>query len=378
MKYLCHILSKRDILPGLNNDDIEFVIVTEDTIFAENEFWRRSQIVIIDSSYIFSRKKALRDILEKRAKDEIRPVLLGLVDSSSELNEIEDLPLDGILSMAEIKSTFFRKRLEVYTSLVTYRETVSNLKRMNEDLLLTLVNVLDLRVPGLKERVDLSVEVLEYLSKAFELEANEKDELTLAVALREIGKIALKEPLLKHHKHEFLSETLREFRTHAMIGRELLSKVESMKPISDLVGKQYERFDGEGFPSGLRGNEMSISALILQGITFAMELYEMGVCMEEIASRVRSESFKALDPYVASHLARYFEDRELRLNGSTVLISTDELKPGMIIAQDLYSLSGNKILPKGSAITEHILEIIEKRRSVDPVIGCVRIYAKRV
>jgi hypothetical protein len=46
----------------------------------------------------------------------------------------------------------------------------------------------------------------------------------------------------------------------------------------------------------------------------------------------------------------------------------------MVLAEDLYSASGTKIISKGSKIDERTLRIIEERRNVDPVIGCVYVY----
>lgn len=371
MKYVCYLVSERNLLDGKVKNDVEFHQKRDVSFLSKAEDIAWAHAVIFDPDFLLKRKEEVKRLLKDVLAYETRPVLLGLIGSFSDVEPMSGLPLDGLVSLEELSSPFFRGRLRTFFELFELRERIEWLEMRNRDFLLTLVSVLGMQIPGIKERRDLSLEMAEYMSEVFRLNPSEKNELILALTLREIGKIGLE-------KKNLSFENLREYRTHCLIGRELLLGIESMRSVANLIGSQYERFDGQGFPSGLRGDQMSTSSLILQGITFVIELRELGLPSEEIASRVRSEAMKALDPYVSNYLAQYLEVRRIEENGKTLVLSLEELKPGMVLAQDLYSVSGKKILPKEAEITEHVLEIIEKRKDVDPVIGCVRVYAKRV
>ncbi|MCX7857609.1 MAG: HD domain-containing protein [Deltaproteobacteria bacterium] len=259
------------------------------------------------------------------------------------------------------------KVLELETVLEHKREVIKDFEEL-------LLDILDLRVPGIKERALLSREIAEYLSQKIGLSEEEKEELVLAALLREIGKIGLPEEALNVKEDDIMSEKIRLHRSHALIGKKILSCLKVCPNVATLVGEQYERFDGEGFPQGLRGNQMSVKALILQAITFYEEQLTRGFDREAILDSIHSASRRILEPTIASYIAEYVLDKEIKLNGTILKVPIHELKPGMVIAEDLYSVNGTKILSKGSKITEHILMIIDERKNVDPIIGSVYVY----
>jgi HD-GYP domain-containing protein (c-di-GMP phosphodiesterase class II) len=50
---------------------------------------------------------------------------------------------------------------------------------------------------------------------------------------------------------------------HPLIGRRLIEQVPALRPISPAVLHHHERFDGGGYPSGLRGEEIPLEARII-------------------------------------------------------------------------------------------------------------------
>ena len=55
-------------------------------------------------------------------------------------------------------------------------------------------------------------------------------------------------------------------------------------------------------------------------------------------------------------------------------VTVDELAPGMVLADDVYSQSGVKLLPKGVRLQEHMIEILAHRSRKDPIVGGVHVY----
>ncbi len=51
--------------------------------------------------------------------------------------------------------------------------------------------------------------------------------------------------------------------SHPVIGAELLQEVPGFAHIAQIIRQHHERFDGRGFPEGLKGNEISLEARIL-------------------------------------------------------------------------------------------------------------------
>lgn len=86
----------------------------------------------------------------------------------------------------------------------------------------------------------------------------------MAAPLHDIGKIGIPDEILLAPRRLTESE-LRIMRTHPEIGYEMLqgSTSESMKMSADIARHHHERFDGSGYPLGLRGQDIPLSARIV-------------------------------------------------------------------------------------------------------------------
>ena len=306
-----------------------------------------------------------------------------------DIKELMDYPfsnyVDDIMYFNEIFSPFFEKKLKLYVEYVELQRKVAKLERdlselkekvaeQKEDYEELILSILDLRVPGIRERAFLARDIAEYLATSVGLEGEQKERVLEAALLHEIGKIGLREDAIHPDKENIISEKMKTYRSHALLGEKILSRLKKWQNVAPFLREQYERFDGQGFPDGLRGNQLSTEALILQAITFYEDQALRGLSKEEVLDSVRRESGKILDPYIAGYLAQYILDKGRKGNDKTIRIPICDLKPGMVLAEDLYSASGTKIISKGSKIDERTLRIIEERRNVDPVIGCAYVY----
>lgn len=80
--------------------------------------------------------------------------------------------------------------------------------------------------------------------------------------LHDIGKIGIKDSiLLKPRPLE--AEEIRIMQQHPTIGEAILKPVRSLAKVSDLVRYHHERYDGAGYPYGLKGEEIPLSARIV-------------------------------------------------------------------------------------------------------------------
>jgi hypothetical protein len=77
---------------------------------------------------------------------------------------------------------------------------------------------------------------------------------------------------------------------------------------------------------------------------------------------------------MAQHFIDYLSSRDEHLFSNTCRLGVDELKEGMILAEDVYSSNGIKLLPKGARLQEWMIRILTERNYVDPIIGGVRVF----
>jgi HD-GYP domain-containing protein (c-di-GMP phosphodiesterase class II) len=99
------------------------------------------------------------------------------------------------------------------------------------------------------------------LADRLELSAIQREALQLGALLHNIGEIRIPESLLQ--KSEPLSaEEKQIIEQHPMWGVEILETVPMLTPALDVVGAHHERYDGTGYPEGLRGEKIPLTARI--------------------------------------------------------------------------------------------------------------------
>jgi HD-GYP domain-containing protein (c-di-GMP phosphodiesterase class II) len=94
------------------------------------------------------------------------------------------------------------------------------------------------------------------------LDGERQHALRVAALLHDIGNIAVPASILS--KPAPLSETeIALMRTHVEEGCQLLAEIDFGAPIADIIYQSHERYDGSGYPRGLKGEEILVEARIL-------------------------------------------------------------------------------------------------------------------
>jgi PAS domain S-box-containing protein len=94
------------------------------------------------------------------------------------------------------------------------------------------------------------------------LDGERQHALRVAALLHDIGNIAVPATILS--KPAPLTETeIAIMRTHVDEGCQLLAEIDFGAPIADIIYQSHERFDGSGYPRGLKGEEILVEARIL-------------------------------------------------------------------------------------------------------------------
>lgn len=81
--------------------------------------------------------------------------------------------------------------------------------------------------------------------------------------LHDVGKLALSDRIFSNNNAELTDDMMQEVHNHPLIGAALVRKVTCCRAISDAVLFHHERIDGSGYPFGLRGDEIPLSARIV-------------------------------------------------------------------------------------------------------------------
>jgi putative nucleotidyltransferase with HDIG domain len=154
------------------------------------------------------------------------------------------------------------------------------------------------------------------LAKDLNLSSAETDALRAAAVLHDIGKLAVPEHIIAK-PGKLTREEFEKMKIHPIVGAEILEQVEFPYPVVPIVRSHHERWDGTGYPDGLRGEEIPIGARILSAVDCLDALasdrqYRRALPLNEAMARVEDESGKTFDPKVVAALkARYLELEKL-------------------------------------------------------------------
>lgn len=138
------------------------------------------------------------------------------------------------------------------------------IKRSKTELTLALANTLDSRDPYTAGHSENVANYALMIAKEMDLSKKQCDAIYIGGLLHDIGKIGLPEAILT--KPTRLTADEFEFiKLHPTIGYEMIKHISSYNQngILDMVLYHHERFDGKGYPQGLKGKEIPIVARIM-------------------------------------------------------------------------------------------------------------------
>ncbi len=142
------------------------------------------------------------------------------------------------------------------------------------------------------------------LAKSLGMTEQEIQGVKTAALLHDIGKLAVPEHILSK-PGPLTQEEFQKIRIHPQVGAEIISAVPFPYPVAPLILSHHERWDGRGYPQGLRGEDIPLGARILTVVDYFDALtsdrpYHRAMEHDAALSVLEQESGKALDPRVVT------------------------------------------------------------------------------
>jgi diguanylate cyclase (GGDEF)-like protein/putative nucleotidyltransferase with HDIG domain len=169
-----------------------------------------------------------------------------------------------------------------------------------------------------------------YAAKLASLLGVNSDKELLAIQagalLHDIGKIAIPEYIL--NKPTALTETeYDKMKIHPVVGAHMLSTIEFPYPLIPMVKWHHERWDGNGYPDGLKGEEIPLNARILALVDCYDALttnrpYRSPMERDQVIQFFQREAGRSYDPRVVQTFVDHLEEMEAA-GKAVVLDATD-------------------------------------------------------
>jgi len=158
----------------------------------------------------------------------------------------------------------------------------------------------------------------EALAKALEMSDWQVSEMKLLGLMHDIGKIAISESIL-NKEGKLTDKEWQEMKRHPEIGYRILYSVEDMAGLASYVLAHHERYDGKGYPKGLKGLEIPLQSRIVTiadsfDAMTAERTYRESVTPKDAASELKKHAGTQFDPT----LAKVFVEKVLNIDWETL------------------------------------------------------------
>jgi len=152
------------------------------------------------------------------------------------------------------------------------------------------------------------------LARDLKLSREETEALQAAALLHDIGKLAVPEHIISK-PGRLTPEEFEKMKIHPLVGAEILERVEFPYPVVPIVRAHHEKWDGSGYPYGIKGEEIPIGARILSAVDCLDALasdrqYRRALPLDKAMDVVVEESGKSFDPKIVDILKRRYVELE--------------------------------------------------------------------
>lgn len=180
------------------------------------------------------------------------------------------------------------------------RSLLKNLVRANEETLLGLVSALDMKEHNTNLHSQRVRKYTLLLADRFRFEEAKKRTIGMGALLHDVGKIAVPDAILL--KPDTLTdEEMQVMRRHPAVGYEIVNRIEFLRESAEIVLAHHERFDGSGYPRGLKGEEIPFGARLfavadVYDALTSVRPYRTVMSHEEAVVEIKKESGRHFDP----------------------------------------------------------------------------------
>ena len=129
-------------------------------------------------------------------------------------------------------------------------------------ILLMLASNFDIHESYVQGHTDRMAVLASNLANSMGCSVEEVETINLAAALHDIGEITIPTDIMQK-KEKINDEEWEMIRHHPKVGSEMVGCVDKLKPVAEIIAAHHERFDGSGYPLGLKGESIPLGARII-------------------------------------------------------------------------------------------------------------------
>jgi putative nucleotidyltransferase with HDIG domain len=151
---------------------------------------------------------------------------------------------------------------EVERRTEVFLQERARLERVSVATLEVLINVVEAKDPYLRGHSARVADLAATIASQMGLPDDEIEQIRLAGRLHDIGKIGTREDVMNKHG-PLTPEEYDHIKQHVVIGSQILSPLEHLGPVIDIVRSHHEHWDGSGYPDARSGDDIPIGGRVM-------------------------------------------------------------------------------------------------------------------
>jgi HD-GYP domain-containing protein (c-di-GMP phosphodiesterase class II) len=215
----------------------------------------------------------------------------------------------SIAPLTWLLRTFAKDREERYAKTL-------ELQRAYRGTVMLLSDVVEFEDDYTAHHSRLVVELVNAVADELGLDRGSRQELEFAAMLHDVGKITIPKKIL-NKPNALTAKEFEVMKTHTIEGQFMLDRVGGLLGrVGEVVRSCHERWDGSGYPDGLRGEEIPLPARIV----FACDayhamtsdrVYRRALSSEQALAELAANSGAQFDPRVVAAITTVVRERDL-------------------------------------------------------------------
>lgn len=187
----------------------------------------------------------------------------------------------------------------------------TQLQRAYKDSLTVLANAIEARDAYTRGHIERVSSYSVMIAREMEMDENEVDEVELGAILHDVGKIHVHEAILSK-PGELTPEEMSAMRKHTEIGTFMVKDIPYLVPAIPIIKYHHERYDGNGYPEGLAGEDIPLHARIMaiadlfDALTSTRSYHE-ALSPQDAVAYIQNEAGKHFDPKIVEVFVRAWE-----------------------------------------------------------------------
>ena len=271
-------------------------------------------------------------------------------------------------------------RIAQRTRLLT--RTLEELDGAYSDMIDLVANIAALPNPE-RRHARVKVELAQTIGEALNLPADRMKVLLEATRLHRIGFVGLPERFRNMCVGDMNQAERTEYRQNPVLASAVLMGFPRLEEVAKVVGTQFERLDGLGFPAGIAADQISKEARILAVARDYVEAQLGRIEGEPMSASsaiafIKNHADARYDPEVVEVLEQCFGEFTVAGLVTSESVAVEDLVPSMVLAEDLLNDKGVVLLAKGFRLTPSAIKSLHSFELHSDEVLSVMVEGKKV